>query len=140
MLAALSVSRRWFGLEFVQQRLHVIGASLPLIRQDADLRQEQTQMGADGVDDAGGRRERGRVELREDIVGRYAPNSVFAQEPIDACACHSRWTDHELEQRPEPRFVGAGAERQEPRREAVNLLPHAIGKAAQVDLQVVLGP
>src|SRR5213593_2203247 len=101
---------------FVQCGLNSFGAEFELSHQQLHPWQQQSDVSAGGFRDAGGDRQRGRLELGTDLIGRPLADAVLTEQPLDAATTQPLsfgWRRGELEQSPEPGLVRGRAQAQQ---------------------------
>src|SRR5438874_815090 len=97
----------------------------------------------DGAEHPGRRRDARRAQHRQQVVRREATNPMLVQDARDGRPGQVRRAGgrrRPCEQRPEPRLVGARAERQEPGRDAIELLAEAIAQAPSLRVEIFFEP
>src|SRR6266498_2040842 len=124
---------------FLQCGLNGFGAEFELSDQQLHPWQQESDVSAGGLRDAGGDGQRGCLELGTDLIDRPLADAVLMEQPLDAAAAQPlgfRRRRGELEQSQEPGLVSRRAQAQQLRIEPQQEIPQLVGQPGDLRVEI----
>ena len=128
--------------ELLQELLKLSPTRVALRMHNLEAREDQLDLRFHGFCNAGRVWKARRLQSCHHIGGPPSPNPMGAQQMIDARPSQTplrRRRRRRREQRPEPRLIGPGAQRQDLGHEPMQLAPQLIGQASKFGVQIIFG-